>query len=117
MNTPSYNIERLLASVSDIAETKIELAKLRVASKISVSLSSFIAIMMAVLLSVTAIIIISFGVAYFIGNRLNNLSYGFFIVGGFHVLVCLLIYVNRRKWLQDPLSNLFIKKIINGEGY
>ena len=106
------NIEKLVASISDVAETKLELIKLRAAGKISASLSSLVAVMMVVVFSGAALTIVSFGVAYLIGSKLNNLSYGFFIVGGFYALVGLLVFFNRKKWVQDPLSNLFIDKII-----
>jgi hypothetical protein len=112
MNETIDNIEKLVASVSDIAETKIELAKLRAAGKISVSLSSVVSIMLIAVLVGATLTIISFGVSYLIGNKLNNLSYGFFIVGGFYALVSLIVYLNRKNWLQDTLSNLFIDKII-----
>jgi hypothetical protein len=106
------NIEKLVASVSDVAETKIELIKLRAAGKISASLSSLVTMMMVLVFSGAALTIVSFGFAYFIGSKLNNLSYGFFIVGGFYALAGLLVFLNRKKWLQEPLSNLFINKLI-----
>ena len=106
------NIEKLVASVGDVAETKIELIKLRAAGKISASLSSLVAVMMVLVFSGGALTIVSFGFAYLIGSKLDNLSYGFFIVGGFYALVGLLVFFNRKKWVQDPLSNLFIDKII-----
>jgi Putative Actinobacterial Holin-X, holin superfamily III len=107
------NIEKLVASAADVAETKIELIKLKAAGKISASLSSLVALMMILIFSGAALTIVSFGFAYFIGSKLNNLSYGFFIVGGFYALVGLLVFFNRKKWVQDPLGNLFINKIIN----
>lgn len=106
------NIEKLVASVSDVAETKIELIKLRAAGKISASLSSLVTMIMVLVFSGAALTIVSFGFAYFIGSKLNNLSYGFFIVGGFYALAGLLVFLNRKKWLQEPLSNLFINKLI-----
>lgn len=106
------NIEKLVASVSNAAETKVELMKLKVAGKISSSLSNLVAIMMVLVFGGAALTIISFGFAYWIGSELNNVYAGFFIVGGFYALVGLLIYANRKKWVQDPLANLFIDKII-----
>ena len=106
------NIEKLVASVSNAAETKVELMKLKVAGKISSSLSNLVAIMMVLVFSGAALTIISFGFAYWIGSELNNVYAGFFIVGGFYALVGLLVYANRKKWVQGPLANLFIDKII-----
>lgn len=112
MSTTVENIEKLVASVSDVAETKIELIKLKAAGKISASLSSLVAIMMVVVFSGAALTILSFGLAYLIGSKLDNVSYGFFIVGGFYALTGLLFFYNRKKWIQNPLSNLFIDKIV-----
>lgn len=112
MSTTVENIEKLVASVSDVAETKIELIKLKAAGKISASLSSLVAIMMVVVFSGAALTILSFGLAYLIGSKLENVSYGFFIVGGFYALIGLLFFYNRKKWIQNPLSNLFIDKIV-----
>lgn len=105
-------IEKLVASVSDVAETKAELLKLRAAGKISTSLSSLVAIIMTVVFGGVALSIVSFGFAYLIGSKLDNLSYGFFVIGGFYALVGLLVFINREKWIQVPVSNLFIDKII-----
>lgn len=112
MHTTIDNIEQLVSDVSDMAETKVELLKLKAAGKISASLSSLVAIMMVMVFGGAAITILSFGFAYWIGTGLDNVWAGFFIVGGFYALVGLLVYVNRKNWVQRPLSNLFIDKII-----
>lgn len=106
------NIEKLAAAVTDVAETKIELVKLRAAGKVSTSLASLVTMMMVLVFSGVALTIVSFGIACYIGSKLSNLSYGFFIVGGFYALAGLLVFINRKKWLQDPLSNIFINKLV-----
>ncbi len=105
-------IENLAAELTELAETKIELLKLKAADKISLSLSGFVAIVAAVIFGGAALSIISFGFAFLIGSKLNNDSLGFFIVGGIYALAGLLIFVNRKKWVQVPLSNFFIDKLI-----
>ncbi|MES2848831.1 MAG: phage holin family protein [Bacteroidota bacterium] len=112
MHSTIENIEQLVSDVSDMAETKVELLKLKAAGKISASLSSLVALMMVMVFGGAALTILSFGFAIWIGSELNNAWAGFFIVGGFYALVGLLVYVNRKNWVQRPLSNLFIDKII-----
>lgn len=112
MHSTIDNIEQLVSDVSDMAETKVELLKLKAAGKISASLSSLVAVMMVMVFGGAALTILSFGFAYWIGSGLDNVWAGFFIVGGFYALVGLLVYVNRNNWVQRPLSNLFIDKII-----
>jgi hypothetical protein len=105
-------IENLVSKVGDVAETKVELWKLRAAGKISETVSSLISVMAIVILTVTAVTILSVGIAFWIGSEMGKTSYGFFIVGGFYVLVGLLVYVFRSRWIKKPLSNLIIDKII-----
>jgi ABC-type uncharacterized transport system permease subunit len=106
------NVEKLVASLNDVAETKIALLKLKAAGKVSASLSSIVSIVIAAVFGGVALTILSFGFAYLIGSKLSNLSYGFFIIGGLYALTGLLVFINRKKWLQIPLSNLFIDKLI-----
>jgi phosphoglycerol transferase MdoB-like AlkP superfamily enzyme len=103
------NIENLISRAGDIAETKVELWKLRAAGKISETVSSIISVIAIFILTIT---ILSIGGAFWIGSAMGNISYGFFIVGGFYVLAGFLVYVFRRKLIKNPLTNLIINKII-----
>ena len=67
------------------------------------------------LLAGVSITILSFGVAYWIGNELGNLHYGFFIVGGFYAIVGVLLYFLRERLLKTPISNLIIDKITESD--
>lgn len=109
------NTEKLIATATELAETKIELAKLRVTKKVSVSLGSILAMIMVLVLSAGALTILSFGLSFLLGDYLGNTSYGFFIVGAVYALVGCLLYVNRQKWVQKPLSDLFIDKITGND--
>ena len=115
MTTVIENAEKLLATAGELAETKIELAKLRATGKISGALSSIIALIMVIVFGTGAMTILSFGLAYLIGNALENVSYGFFIVGAVYALVGWLVYVKRQQWIQQPLRNLFIDKIAGND--
>lgn len=112
MQSTVDHIEDLISKAGDIAETKAELWKLRAAGKISETVSSLISIIAIVILTGAALTIASVGAAYWIGAEMNNVSYGFFIVGGFYAFAGLLLYLFRRKWIKTPLSNLIIDKII-----
>ena len=113
MNSIVDHIEDLVSKAGNIAETKVEIWKLRAVGKVSETVSSLISVIAIVFLTVTAIIILSLGIAFWIGSELGKTSYGFFIVGGFYVLAGFLLYVFRRKLIKNPVTNLIINKIIN----
>ena len=112
MQSTIKHIEDFVSKAGDLAETKVELWKLRAAGKISETVSSLISVIAIAIISCAAIIIISFGIAFWIGSELGNVSYGFFIVGGFYAFAGLLLYLFRRQWIKKPVSNLIINKII-----
>jgi hypothetical protein len=112
MQSTIDHIENLISKAGDVAETKVELWKLRAAGKISETVSSLISVFAIVTLTVAALTIVSIGIAFWIGSEMGKTSYGFFIVGGFYALVGFLVFLFRRQWIKKPLSNLIIDKII-----
>jgi hypothetical protein len=112
MQSTIDHIENLISKAGDVAETKVELWKLRAAGKISETVSSLISVIAIVGLTVAAITIISIGIAFWIGSEMGKTSYGFFIVGGFYAVVGLFVFLFRRQWIKKPLSDLIIDKII-----
>lgn len=112
MESTVEQIESVISKATSFAETKAELWKLKAAGKVSETVSSLISKIAIVILAGLALIILSLGVAYWIGTRLNNLYYGFFIVGGFYALAGLFVYAFRKTLIKKPLSNLIIEKIV-----
>ena len=112
METQS-NIEALFSKTGDYLETRIDLFRLKTIDKTSEVVSSVVT--QAVLLLVTTffILMLSVGVALWVGDILGKAYYGFLILAGFYLIVGLIIYALRRQWLKDPISNLIIRKALN----
>lgn len=106
------HIEDFVAKAGGLAETKVELWKLRTTQKISETISSLISMIAIAVLMAVAITIVSFGLAFWIGSAMGHLSYGFFIVGGFYAFAGLLLFLFRKQWIKNPVRNLVIDKII-----
>ena len=112
MQSTIRHIEDFVSKAGDLAETKVELWKLRAAGKISETISSLISVIAIAILIAVAITVVSLGIAFWIGSEMGKVSYGFFIVGGFYGVAGLLVYLFRKKWIKNPVSNLVIDKII-----
>ena len=112
MQSTIEHIENLVSKAGDIAETKVELWKLRAAGKIAETVSSLISVITIVIITGAAISILSIGIAFWIGSALGKTSYGFFIVGGIYAVVGLLLHLFRKSWIKIPVSDLIIDKII-----
>ena len=112
MSSVIEHIEDIVSKTAEVAETKMELWKLKAVGKASETISSLISIIAIVLLAGTAIIILSLGGALWIGRQLGNTSYGFFIIGGFYILAGGVVCFLRRHWIKTPLNNLLVDKIV-----
>ena len=109
------NAEKLVSAAAELADTKIRLAKLKVVAKVSESLSGLVSIIMIIVFGGGAITILSFGLAFLVGQALGNTSYGFFIIAAAYALAGWLVYYKRRQWIQEPLRDLFIDKLTADE--
>jgi hypothetical protein len=112
MQSTIEHIESIVTKAGDLAETKAELWKLRAVGKISETVSSILSKIAIVVFIGTAMVILSLGAAFWIGQEMGNLYYGFFIVGGFYILAGLFVYAFRKNLIKKPISNLIIDKII-----
>ena len=95
-----------------MAESKVEMWKLKAVGKISETVASVISKIAIVVLMSVALLILSLGVAWWIGIQLKNVYYGFFIVGGFYALAGLFILAFRKHLIKRPLSNIIIDRLI-----
>lgn len=106
-------IGNLLESAGDYLETRLELLKLQTVSKSSEVTSSVVTSLVIVVLVSLAVFMLNVGLAVWIGEMLGKYHYGFFIVGGFYALLGLLLSINKKSWLKEPISNAIINKMLN----
>jgi hypothetical protein len=112
MTDDTTPIATLFERAEDYGKTTLKLFKLKVVDKsadIASSLVSRLAVIMTVVFSV---LIISIGVALWLGKLLGDAFYGFFIVGGFYAFLSILLQVFRHQWLKYPVSNSIIKQML-----
>ncbi len=113
MEEPTTVIESLFERTADYVETRMDLLKLKTVDKFSEAISSIVSGLALILFISFFVFLLNIGIALWIGDLLGKNYYGFLIVAGFYGLVGLIVYVFRRQWLKDPVSNLFIKKMLN----
>ncbi len=103
--------EQLLVSVKSYLETRFDIIVLNMEDRLSDILSSMATAMVLSVISLMVVLFLSIGMAWWIGIAMHNSSVGFFIVGGFYLLLVLVIYRFRYKWIKLPVINLLLKKM------
>ncbi|MEP7108512.1 MAG: phage holin family protein [Ferruginibacter sp.] len=113
MEDQPNSLGSLFENAGDYLETRMDLLKLQVINKSSDATSSIVSGLTILFILKVAIFILSIGLAIWVGELLGKLYLGFFAVGGFYILVGVIIYIFRNSWLKEPLNNLLIKKMLN----
>ena len=114
-----YNMEKepnilgsLFEKATDYVETNAELFKLKAVDKSADVIASIVSAAVMLVFGLIIIILLNIGIALWLGDLLGEAYYGFFIVAGFYFIVGLIFHFSRRKILNEPLTDLIIKKFL-----
>jgi hypothetical protein len=113
MENHTNTIKSLFQEAGDYLEIRLELLKLKAVDKCCTVVSSVVTGLSIALIGFVFFFILNFGVAFWLGEVLGRLYYGFFIVAGFYALIGLVFYIFRNKIFKEPLCNMIIKKLLN----
>ncbi len=105
-------LEELFNKLKEYAETRLALMKLIAINKSSGFFSTFVTMLILLMIFFTVIFCVSIGLALLIGEWVGGASYGFFIVAGFYLILGLILFANRGRLLKTPVSNKLIKEMV-----
>ena len=116
MSDNTTPIATLFERAEIYSKTTIKLLKLHAVDKTAETVSSLFSMLLVAMTVVLSIVIISIGLAFWIGKVLGDTYYGFFIVGGLYMLLAVILRIFREQWLKYPVSNSIIKQIMKPKG-
>lgn len=105
-------IEDLYERVTDYGKTSYELVKLKAVDKASDLVSSFLPHSVFISMVVVFLLFINLGAAFWLGEILGKVYYGFFVVAGFNGLSGLIMHFFMHKWLKRFFRNYIIKLLL-----
>ena len=111
MEDQKNQMELLLEKASDYVETRLELFKLKATQKSTDVISSLASRMILILIITLVVFMVNIGLALLLGEVLGKSYYGFFVLGGFYLLVGVIFQAFKTKWVEDPVSNAIIQKL------
>ena len=117
METLQTKITNLTEHVEDYIKTREELAKLIAAEKSSVVAGEMVSSLVLLLIFSTVFLFFSFAAAYLIAELSGKEYYGFISVTGLYLLIGILLYANRQRWLKNPVINSVIKNFFKTENH
>jgi len=105
-------IETLFEKATDYGKTSFELVKLKAVDKTSDIVSSVIPHSAVIILLASFILFLNLGIAFWLGEILGKIFFGFFIVAAFYILAGIVLHLFVHNWLKDVLHNYFIKQAL-----
>lgn len=105
-------VESLLEKATEYGKTSFELVKLKVLDKTSDVVSTFIPHSVVIVLIGSFTLFLNLGLAFWLGEILGKIFYGFFVVAGFYVITGIVIHFFMHKWLKKVVGNYFIKQVL-----
>lgn len=103
------DINEVQEEVRSYIHNSIELTKLHLAEDISKILASMVIKTVLFYIMIFVLMFVSIAGAFALGTYINSNVYGFLIMGGFYLLLAIIIYSLKRILFEAPI----IKTIIN----
>ena len=113
MTEETPNLEQLIDSVQDYIHTRSELSKLQAVEKSSKMAGGLTVGLILFLITVIGLLFMSVAGAYAISEWIGKAYSGFLIVGGFYLLLGILIFMNQDSWIRKPMMNNIIRNFFD----
>lgn len=108
-------LDSLLLHAREYIEERIRLATLEIHDVVSRTLSGIVISLIITLLAILVVLFFSIALAWWIGREFADIYVGFLIVGALYLIIAIVIYLNREKWITMPVMNTFLKNITSDE--
>jgi hypothetical protein len=112
METAKPHMEELLEKLEIYGHTRLELFKLKALDAFTGVVSILISRLVVLILFFCFFLLVSLGLALWIGEILGKVYYGIFVVGAFYMLIGIVFHLFLYRWIRRPLSDFMIAKAL-----
>lgn len=112
MEDNSNLLDSLLERAGEYGKTSLELYKLKTIDKTTDVVSAIIPHSVVFVLIVSFMLFLNLGLAFWLGEILGKIFYGFFVVAGFYIIAGIVIHFFMHNWLKRLIVNYLIKHIL-----
>jgi uncharacterized membrane protein len=106
--------KKIIEVTGDLIETYRKLITINVVEHGSTALSFGMIGTVVLIFGVITLIFLGIGLAWWIGETMNNMKAGFFIIGSAYALIILLVLATASRMIMPGLRNLIIRKFYEG---
>lgn len=107
------SMQKLFLEFKNYLELQKKFVMLDAAEKLTVLLSALAVGAVVLVLSAILLLFATFALAYYLGDLLHSLPLGFAIIAAALCVILVFFYVNRNKFVIQPLARLMADLFIN----
>lgn len=111
MATDAERQDSIIDAAGDMIETYRDLITVRIVEHTSTGASISIVGIVSLIILVFVLLFSGMGVAWWIGDRMENVKAGFFIVGGFYTLLLIILLATAKSFVIPNIRNIIIRKM------
>jgi fatty acid desaturase len=105
--------ETLIERTEEYGRTSLELLKLKAVDKFSDGASSAASKIAGLFFFIMFFMLVSVGLALWLGDVMGKTWYGFFVVGGVYGILFAVLFFVKHNWLKKMVGNSIIKQMLN----
>jgi hypothetical protein len=105
-------LESLLDKAKEYGITSYELAKLKTIDKTADVVSSFVPLLIVIIILITCLLFLNLGIALWLGEILGKAFYGFLVVAGFYLFIGLILRFFLHDWIKRIVGDYFVRHIL-----
>lgn len=105
-------MESMAENAVNLGKNSLELLKLKALEKTTDLASSLFPHSIVVIIVIIASLFINLGLAIWLSYVLGIAWLGFFVVGGFYVIIGIVIHFFIHKWMKERIGNFIIKQLM-----
>jgi hypothetical protein len=105
------NQDGIVDAVGDMVATYRRLVNVRIVEGTARGGSLSIVSILVLVVAVFVLLFAGLGAAWWIGDVMDNMKAGFFIVGGFYLLVLIIVLLTANSLILPWLRNLIVRKV------
>lgn len=104
------NLEDILSDAQDYLDTRVEYAKLSILEKTSKMFADLITNAAVIVCFILAFLFASITLALYLSDVLGSYAAGFGCVAGIYLLLSIIVFLTKDKYIEKFLVNMFIRK-------
>ena len=107
-----FNNDNLFERAKDYLDTNIELKKLTIIQAVAKTAGSLASGIILSIVAVFFLFFLSIGAGFYFGELLSSVYKGFFVVAAFYLFVGIIVMLVRKNYIQNPIIDKLISKIL-----